>query len=680
MAGRKQHYIPQAVQRAFEAARTGTKSQVFVFRKGRMPFLTSTEGAAAERDFYSNPLTEGKGALDDRITNFENQHLTPMLRALRSVGSGSVDQDIAATTIAHLAFRTDHLRGSIAAIAGDAMEQMQSIVGDPAAVRLFADIDSPLDKSRMAETVRSELSQLGCDHWPEKDRKAFERIAMFRVRERFDDLFALINGTMRGTLNLLERMLPESIAKAHANVLSESMIPLERVRELSQLNWFVISADTQERHFILPDCVVVASSIQTGEIQPFAMMSIAEAAFVIMPLSSDKLLVGSAGAIVVAQGEINQQLARCSLDFFISSKQDATTKSLAEFIGSCSTTLAVSLFDENNEDPADTATAVIPSRESLVINTPTGKFGRGAKKTISTIIEEFAEPPTIARIESVVVPADMQAALEAIWKRIPTEDELRAVALGAVEPVRAGMDWRCRVIVPRGIVEMLTQSSNPERRLAAIRVVKLNLGRAYYFDCWARRCPGVFDTPPTDLWNYVGLRVAFRVASAYFGGLASVRHEPEPLPGGETLLELATILSAAFTGLRGARQRFFAHRNVDQLVLEATQFIEALLIHTASVFGFLEAKNRSISRESAAGTVLAKAGLWEWSILFAEDLRRHYDRRNRWASETELWQIGGHVERHLWTIGVIVSKVDSGYWVDVLDDQQMSIIERMLST
>lgn len=680
MAGRKQHYIPQAVQRAFEAARTGTKSQVLVFRNGRDPYLTSTEGAAAERDFYSNPLIDGKGALDDKITDFENQHLTHMLRELRSAGNGNVDQEIAAVTVAHLAFRTDHVRGSMAAMAGSVLEQMQSIVENPAAMRLFGEIDSPSKNSRFAEAVQSELSMLGLDHWSEKDRKALERIVIFRLRERFDDLFALGSDAMREALDTFARKLPDSIAKAHAHVLSESMVPQERVRVMRELNWRVIAANTQERHFILPDCVVVARSMETSEIQPFAMLSHAEAAFIIMPLSSGQLLVGSVGAIELDQGEINRQLAQSSLNFFISSRLDESTRLLAASIGSCSTKLAVSLLDEDNEKPADMATPLVPRGEGLVIKAPVGKFGRAAKKALSTIIEEVAEPLTIAKIESVVVSANMSATLETVWKRVPTTDELRAVALGAVEPVKVGNDWKCRVIFPRRVAELLTQSSNPEGRLAANRVVKLNLGRAYYFDCWARRCPDVFDKLHTDLWSKLELRAAFRAGSAYFSGLASASHDSESLPGEENLRELAAVLRVAFACLHSGRQRFFTHRNVDHLVLEATQSIEAILVHTASVVGFLEAKDRSISRESEAGVILANAGLWEWSILFAEDLRRHYERRARWVSESELQQICGHVERQLWTIGVLVSRVDGGLWVDVLDDQRMPIIERMLST
>jgi hypothetical protein len=130
MAGRKQHYIPQAVQRSFEAARTGTKAQVLVFRKDRKAYLIATDGSAAERDFYSNPLTYGIGALDDKITDFEAAHLGPILQQLRSTSYGEVDSGLAAIAIAHLAFRTAHLRGSMAAIADDGLAQMQAVVAD----------------------------------------------------------------------------------------------------------------------------------------------------------------------------------------------------------------------------------------------------------------------------------------------------------------------------------------------------------------------------------------------------------------------------------------------------------------------------------------------------------------------------------------------------------------------
>lgn len=51
MAGRKQHFIPQALQRGFGVAK-GKKTQVYVFKKGQEPYHSSTEGVAAQRDFW----------------------------------------------------------------------------------------------------------------------------------------------------------------------------------------------------------------------------------------------------------------------------------------------------------------------------------------------------------------------------------------------------------------------------------------------------------------------------------------------------------------------------------------------------------------------------------------------------------------------------------------------------
>ncbi|GKS86101.1 hypothetical protein AVMA1855_18135 [Acidovorax sp. SUPP1855] len=88
MAGRKQHFIPQALQRGFGQAK-GKKTQVYVFKKGSEPYLSSTEGVAAQRDFYSEPSDEE--TLDDRITKYEKLVLSPAVTALRESPLGPVD-------------------------------------------------------------------------------------------------------------------------------------------------------------------------------------------------------------------------------------------------------------------------------------------------------------------------------------------------------------------------------------------------------------------------------------------------------------------------------------------------------------------------------------------------------------------------------------------------------------
>jgi len=206
----------------------------------------------------------------------------------------------------------------------------------------------------------------------------------------------------------------------------------------------------------------------------------------------------------------------------------------------------------------------------------------------------------------------------------------------------------------------------------------MNFGRAYYIDCWAQRYPEIFDRPHLDQWSQIVSRGAFRAASNYFGGMAAARDASEPPSGGDAVQELASNLRLGIAGMREARQRFVTHRDVNQMILDAGQPIEFILVSTASVFGFLEAQSTSIKQASEAGGVLSSEGLWEWSQLLAKDLRLHYERRQRWSSEAELQHLGSHVERLFWTIGTIVSPIDGGHWIDVIDDERMALINRML--
>lgn len=678
MAGRKQHYIPQSVQRAFEALRTGTKSQVLVFRKGKEPYVTSTEGSAAERDFYSNPLVDGEDALDDKITDFENEHLTAMLRELRVTKCGPVDSELAAITVAHLAFRTAHLRGSMQTVADNAVEQMKALIDDRDAIRRFVGVDAATSDSRLAERVREDLSELGLDAWPQKDRNAIERMVMFRVRERFDDLFLQSQNSLRTALASLGNIVPGSIAKGHARVLSESLVPPERVKVLRTLEWEVIPADDAQCPFILPDCVVIASS-GSKDYQPFSMLSIEEATTVVMPLSPNQILVGSASPIRIDPAHVNMGFARCSLEFFISSGQDEGIVGLAELIGSCAAELIKGdLFEAEDAAPPSTACAA-DRMVKAQIRTPFGKTGEAMKRVLSRIAGEAIEPVWADRVESITVAGNMARALEAVWKRAPTPAELGAAALGTVEAANCGGDWKYRVIVPRNLAQALLATADQTGQMAATRVVKMHFGRVCYLDCWARRAPEMLGPrPELALWEQMASRTALRAGSHYFGGLASARHESEPCPGGNRLEDLAATFRLCFTALRQARQQAFVHRNVDQVLADAIGPIDTLLVSVATVSGFLNAKDLALPRDSDVGDALSKAGLWEWGLLFAKDLGRHYATRERWASPSDLEPLIGHIERLLWTVGVIVSKTDSGPWIDVIDDARMPVLEKIL--
>jgi hypothetical protein len=408
------------------------------------------------------------------------------------------------------------------------------------------------------------------------------------------------------------------------------------------------------------------------------MLSLDEALTVIMPLSARQILVGSTFSVQLTQAAINQQLAACSLDFFISSRRDDETIGLGELIGTRGFGLEQDVLNEKDVDFKEPQ-VVVRNPASVVIRTPFGRFGDAIKKILVAIVKETVDPAAADRIESIVVAGNVQAALKSIWNRSPTDSEVQAAELGAMELLKSGSEWKCRVIVPRDLAGVLVQPGDALKKLEAARLIKMNLGRAYYIDFWVRQCPQIFEQLELDFWGQITSKVAFRAASFYFGGLASARHELELPPGGNGLQALASDLRLGFAGLQVARQRYFVHKNLDHLISEAVQYVQHILVSMAYVCGFLEAKNDSMARDTDAAAVLLNEGLLEWSILYSKDLRRHYEKRNRWSSEQEIAELGEHVDRLLWTKGIVVSRLDEGCWIDVFGDEQMPMIKQVLS-
>jgi len=68
MAGRRQHYVPQFLQRGFCIDSDVNSSQCWVFRYEKEPFRCSTKNVGVSKDFYS---TQDDTALDDLITEKE---------------------------------------------------------------------------------------------------------------------------------------------------------------------------------------------------------------------------------------------------------------------------------------------------------------------------------------------------------------------------------------------------------------------------------------------------------------------------------------------------------------------------------------------------------------------------------------------------------------------------------
>lgn len=675
MAGRKQHYIPRSVQRAFEARRTGLKTQVYVYPKGRAPYLTSTEGAAAERDFYSTPQPNSKNTLDDLITDFESDELNQTLNELRSVEHGPVDPAMASLVIAHLTVRTAHLRGTFGSVFQSVFDQMASVVDETESVRKLVGIDSPSD-NRLKEAVRSELSAVGLDALPQDDRNTIERMISFRLRERFDALFENTKDAVKGGLAQMMSQAPDTVANTHKRVLSESLVSSVRFQALLKLQWQVVAADTNDRRFMLPDCVAIGKTGAADDFLPLAMLGSEDIATVVMPLSPQRLLVG--GPHAMPQETLNCAFAGCSLNFFISSRQDGDMEKAALHIGAFAASMNLDLFEDAFEpNPEPMSRGQFEAR--LKIRTPSGKSGDTMKRAIAAVVRETVDAPVLSTIESVTVTANMRVAMESGLKRVPNDQELRIAAAGVVLPVKSGTRWQSRIILPRRIAESLLPNEMPAKQRLGRRVMKVNLGRAVYLGCWAREYPAIFEQQQPSLWRHTLCAIAFNAASQYAGALAT-HEEMEAVPlDGEAQNELASNITAALGQLLLVRSGFTSHQNVDNLTIDAAGPLDTLLGSVAALAGFGAAEGVALNDYPRVAKVLETANLFDWAILFVKDLARHFEHRTRWSSAADLDQLAEHVERILWTIGVSATPIGELYKIHVSDEGGLALIGRILS-
>jgi hypothetical protein len=459
------------------------------------------------------------------------------------------------------------------------------------------------------------------------------------------------------------------------------MAPKARVTELSKLNWCVIDIWSDAGHFILPDCVVVANTISNSEFKPYTFADSEDETIgmIIMPITSSQLLVGCRGSVNIDQTVLNHQFAKCSINFFISSRNDDDVLMLANSIGMSAVPESISFFDENPIEKAIPKRRDNPNSIKFEIRTPSGKFGNQAKNILQTTTRKILNQEVIQRVDAITVPSNVSATLTKLKGRSPTEFELAAIQFGSIECVKVGKEWKCHIIFPRPLVEVALQRESSDAQVAAINLMELTIGRTHYYDCWARLHPSVFENNNESLWDQISSNCVSFAASFYFAGMLVPRNVRERHDlDADSSYELANQLELGLRRMAIARENYFLYGEINQFVLEVIYSIEMMLSSIAAVTGILEQINSTLKQDSLAGKVLTEAGLWSWHQLFSRDLKSHYEMRHLWKSKDELKQLKSHIDRLFWTVGIVRFETDKDHVFNVIDDQYLIKITQML--
>jgi hypothetical protein len=329
VAGDKQHYIPQAVLRAFRANPKGKVAQVHVFHADRI-YLSSTEGVAAQKFFFSERATDDGETLDAVMTRHENGPFNDDFSALGTRPAGPVDGELASRVLGHLLVRNHHLRGvmrSGASLLADLVEQ--SFGSSEQIARLLgAGGPSPTPRFRKvfseATAGNALLASLGLP------QPVLESLAYMMLRENragfheMSDAARSLAQQVRGDAGVLAR-------NAHVKSLKTALVPAGRVEALRRLTWRIVEADVPT--FVLPDLIALGCD-RDGQAGTILNFDEAELAAVLMPLSPTRMLIGEREPSDRDWASFNSEAVPHCLEFFVSAFRDAALEALASSIAS----------------------------------------------------------------------------------------------------------------------------------------------------------------------------------------------------------------------------------------------------------------------------------------------------------------------------------------------------------
>lgn len=328
MAGRKQHFIPQRLLREFAAVELpGKKPKVWVFPRSAEAFRCATDGAAAQRHFYSELSGHGGPTLDDKITAYE-QELSPAYEHLQALSVGeAASAPIVAEFVTHLTIRNAHVRDVFRLAVGGLAEGALEMFTDPAWV------SEAMGLSAEGGAFDRAIDDALATHPQLKGQSAALLRPMLRsiAKKELPNLTASMATAFGEAFGGLGDPA-ELIREKHNELLTEELSPPVRRAFLERLAWRVVAAPAEGS--ILPDCVAVWRTT-AGKSLPFLLMAKEDTPVaVIVPVSSDRVLVGAPDDRPTPRlDHLNRELAGASQNFFVAKHRLGDAAELQAMIG-----------------------------------------------------------------------------------------------------------------------------------------------------------------------------------------------------------------------------------------------------------------------------------------------------------------------------------------------------------
>ena len=323
MSGKRQHFIPRFLQEGFASHIAGDAIFAWVYRKDRPVFNTNIINVGVECLFYTR---EQDTLADDLITKAEGP-LSALVEELRNSTPGDISDPRVPELIAHLEFRTRHVRQTFVQTGSYLVSRFIDFVADQDFFIRYLERKFQNDPSMIRESLSKELLE---QRLPQSMLEPIMKMTVPLIPIFMAQLKPMLPMMAAELRRVLPGKLSEAMKSGHIRALKENTPPKVRIQQYKELAYNILSVETDS--LILGDSAVL---FHVDGPKPYKVLlekdDVLRAVF--LPLSPHTLLVGSRDGRSPSISNLRQALARCSLEYFVAHENSDENSLLREQIG-----------------------------------------------------------------------------------------------------------------------------------------------------------------------------------------------------------------------------------------------------------------------------------------------------------------------------------------------------------
>jgi uncharacterized protein with HEPN domain len=322
MAGDRQHVLPRFLLKGFASRVERKGTYTWVYSKEREPFETNIINIGVEKYFYGG---DGELNVDDDITDFEGEY-APLLDELREhKGQVDISDPRIANLITHFVVRTKHIRDSYRESIEYLAELMRQYFSDHNNIKKAILSNPEMINDNIESKFKDNPELLPYKHiiLPLLPKLLFDYL---------DHNKDQIYKSCQDYFDMIKKVAPKAMKEGHIKGLTQSLTPEPRVEDYKSLRWFVYNS---KELLILGD---IGCLIEVEGERRFKSLNVEDDVVknIFLPISETQLIIGTSHSTFppVDIDYLNEMMARCSREFFISSENSLTKQALVDLLGS----------------------------------------------------------------------------------------------------------------------------------------------------------------------------------------------------------------------------------------------------------------------------------------------------------------------------------------------------------